>query len=468
MTMKSHYGYIKRTNGADGDQVDVFIGDYPESGEVFVIDQINQSDGSFDEHKVMIGFNNQSQAVDAYKANYEKSWKVGKTTKMSMDEFKAWLKDGDTTQPVADAVSESQNTKSERQTESVKKDKQDDAQTIDDFGEKLEGARKDLPRNFSDNLSDSDVKSQPLSRLWPSDLHTKIDNPVTAAFMFVLRQTIPNKPRASYKLNRWVQTVQSARIAVNELIDTHTLEQLEAKAKEKGFIGLSEKIFTPAKVLSQLPKESWGRVSDINERPNSYRFGEDGETIPTPNSIIRIDGTLHRFEVGEFGAKEISEIKRLLNVQPETGLTTRDFDIYTRRADGTAYITRKIDKEKRSLKEFTKAEGVKAAREYLRNNVAELEAAWEAVKERDNVGKSDMRNKDNRERLGKDWRKGKDITPEQFGDTFGFRGVQFGNWVSQGKGGKERQGMLNQAYDALMDLSSILNVPPKALSLMVR
>ena len=71
----------------------------------------------------------------------------------------------------------------------------------------------------------------------------------------------------------------------------------------------------------------------------------------------------------------------------------------------------------------------------------------------------------NRPRTAQDWRKGKDVTTEQFGTEFGFRGAQFGNWVAQGKNAKERQGMLNAAYDALMDLSDILHINPKAISL---
>ncbi|WLD56872.1 hypothetical protein NFC81_09025 [Salinispirillum sp. LH 10-3-1] len=98
-TMAHHYGYINRTEGADGDQVDVFIGDNPESDRVFVIDQVN-ADGRFDEHKVMMGFDTQAEAVKGYKANYDRGWKVGPVTDMSMDEFKQWLKEGETDKPL--------------------------------------------------------------------------------------------------------------------------------------------------------------------------------------------------------------------------------------------------------------------------------------------------------------------------------------------------------------------------------
>lgn len=102
-TMSDHYGYIKRTEGADGEQVDVYVGPKPDSGKVFVVDQLNQADGSFDEHKVMLGYASQPLAMRAYRANFDKGWKVGKVTEMTVDQFKAWLKDGNTAAPAARA-----------------------------------------------------------------------------------------------------------------------------------------------------------------------------------------------------------------------------------------------------------------------------------------------------------------------------------------------------------------------------
>jgi hypothetical protein len=87
------------------------------------------------------------------------------------------------------------------------------------------------------------------------------------------------------------------------------------------------------------------------------------------------------------------------------------------------------------------------------------------VKESDNVKEDDVRGDENRPRVGADHRKGKDATPEMFMGTFGFRGVEFGNWVSQGGNNRDRQGMLNATYDGLMDLASIVGVPPRAIAL---
>ncbi len=99
--LHSHYGDIKRTTGADGDAVDVFIGENPDSDQVFIVDQVNK-DGSFDEHKTLIGFSDEQSARDNYLKNYEKGWTgLGAMTQMSVDEFKTWLKDGNTKKPLA-------------------------------------------------------------------------------------------------------------------------------------------------------------------------------------------------------------------------------------------------------------------------------------------------------------------------------------------------------------------------------
>lgn len=61
----------------------------------------------------------------------------------------------------------------------------------------------------------------------------------------------------------------------------------------------------------------------------------------------------------------------------------------------------------------------------------------------------------------KDHRNGKDVTGQDLIDTFGFRGVEFGNWVNSG----ERQINVNLAYDAFYDLADTLGIPAKAISL---
>ncbi|MDX7835581.1 LPD38 domain-containing protein [Aeromonas caviae] len=101
-TMAHDYGYIKRTQGADGDHVDVFIGDKPESEMVYVVDQVDPKTGKFDEHKVMMGFADEQAARAGYLGNYEEGWQgLGAIKAMPVDAFKRWVKGGDTRSPIA-------------------------------------------------------------------------------------------------------------------------------------------------------------------------------------------------------------------------------------------------------------------------------------------------------------------------------------------------------------------------------
>lgn len=100
-TMSDHYGYIRRTVGADDEQVDVYLGPQPDAPQVFVVDQIKQDTGEFDEAKVMAGFPDQASAIKAYRSNFDAGWDVGPVTPMPVEQFKEWLKTGDLKQPVA-------------------------------------------------------------------------------------------------------------------------------------------------------------------------------------------------------------------------------------------------------------------------------------------------------------------------------------------------------------------------------
>ena len=91
VTMNNDYGYIRGTEGVDGDHIDVFLSDTPESGKVFVVDQVNE-DGTFDEHKVMYGFDTRQDAEEAYLANYSPGWTgLGQITEVSKEQFRKWI-----------------------------------------------------------------------------------------------------------------------------------------------------------------------------------------------------------------------------------------------------------------------------------------------------------------------------------------------------------------------------------------
>ncbi len=99
--MPDHYGYIKKTVGADGDHIDAYVGPNPKSERVFVIDQMDTRTGNFDEHKVMLGFDDEAGALSSYKRAFSDGLgqdRAGNISEMSINEFKEWLKT-DTTKP---------------------------------------------------------------------------------------------------------------------------------------------------------------------------------------------------------------------------------------------------------------------------------------------------------------------------------------------------------------------------------
>lgn len=97
--MKATYGYFSGTLGKDGDEVDVFIGDYPESEDVWVINQVSK-DGELDEHKVMMGFMDQESAIMAYNNSYDFGWDgLGSIVHCTIEQLRFWLKNTDKQRP---------------------------------------------------------------------------------------------------------------------------------------------------------------------------------------------------------------------------------------------------------------------------------------------------------------------------------------------------------------------------------
>lgn len=99
----AHYGYISRTEGADGDHVDVYIGPHLKSKKVYVLDQRHADTGRFDEHKVFLGFASARQVLAMYRRAFsdgKADARFGKLMEMSPEQFRDWLAKADTTKPI--------------------------------------------------------------------------------------------------------------------------------------------------------------------------------------------------------------------------------------------------------------------------------------------------------------------------------------------------------------------------------
>lgn len=107
VVMDADYGYVRRVGSAEGDDqwLDTFVGPNHSSREVWVVDALNPESGDFDEHKCLLGFTSARDAVASFKKSYNDgaAKRIGAITHMSLDsvQWKAWLKSGDKTQPLA-------------------------------------------------------------------------------------------------------------------------------------------------------------------------------------------------------------------------------------------------------------------------------------------------------------------------------------------------------------------------------
>lgn len=102
--MPAHYGYIRRTEGADGDHVDVYLGKTPEAPAVYVVDQVDAETRKFDEHKAMLSFASRDDAIQAYQKGFSDgrgAERMGAVTEMPVEVFKAWARSGDTKRALA-------------------------------------------------------------------------------------------------------------------------------------------------------------------------------------------------------------------------------------------------------------------------------------------------------------------------------------------------------------------------------
>lgn len=450
-TMAHDYGYIKRTEGADGDHVDVFIGDQPESEQVYVVDQVDPKTGKFDEHKVMLGFVDEAAAQAGYLANYEPRWKgLGGIKAMSVQMFKRWLKEGDTTQ-------------------SINRAKHAVQESITDFGEKIGGARKDIWASYRDSIQGDtvdEIKELPLSKAWPTpDYQKLLDSgiqPWFVAYARAARDSIPAKPQTGWKQQRWAEAVKTMRdTALGLLEGDSSSEQLRQQIAKSG-LHLAEDISNRAALYEAVGHQR--SLADLKLRGGEYSL-YNGVKYDPPKKMWTLErgtkssalGNWPRIiATGDTKQEAIAAFKA--RYEELTAEATKpkavSFDVYSREDGKGWFVGKKLG---RNYLDLTPAfKDVKEARAYRAEHqdelIAKLEKRKAIPRERRDL---------NQPRVGEDMRAGQDVTPEQFASSFGFRGVEFGNWVEQGR----RQRNLNDAFDALMDMAAILGIPPKAISL---
>lgn len=333
---------------------------------------------------------------------------------------------------------------------------------IEDFGEKIGGARKDYAAKLS-IASDLATAQNPLSKTFPEPNYKKLVDsgvdPHLVGMVRAMRDEIPNKPRKAWTLKQWAKQVEILRDFASSLLDgSVSIDKLKSgiKNKQETLFGPIDgrgelySIFGHDKSLKgiKMEKVHWS-VYKGKKNVTKWQISRSGAKSAWSNMPDIL---------GEGGTKEeaIASFKtRYDSLSGNKKQNKTKFEIYQYRANpGTHWIGKKVGRDYIDLKSFGSSP---EARAYLADNYDSLVSE---LKKHKYI--PDVRRKENEERIGEDHRGGKDITPEKFTEAFGFRGVEFGNWVGKKN---ERQNALNNAYDAFFDLASILNIPTQALSL---
>ncbi|USH03730.1 PLxRFG domain-containing protein [Grimontia kaedaensis] len=340
---------------------------------------------------------------------------------------------------------------------------------LEDVGEKIGGARKDVWQAYSSSMQGKDndeIKSLPMSKVWPQPNYqnmVKAGVSLEALSLFrAIREMVPAKPRTSYKVTRWATNISILREIALAVIDG-TLPTQEAVAELKASpnrdaLGIAGK----AALYDAIGHEH--SLSDFEVSSGDYSLFEGKHYSPAKTiwTVARkakggIYGHWPRtLASGDTQAEAIERFKGRfaeLRKAPSPKKST-SFDIYTKAGNSGFFIGKKVGRTYVDL-----AGPIDKLAEARKRLTEDHDALAEKLEKAKVI--PPLRRDTNQPRLGEDIRQGGDVTPEDFANTFGFRGVEFGNWVEQSK----RQRMVNDAFDGLMDLAAVLGIPPKAISL---
>ncbi|MBU1312340.1 MAG: hypothetical protein KKE30_22665 [Gammaproteobacteria bacterium] len=328
---------------------------------------------------------------------------------------------------------------------------------IEDVGEKIGGARKDTWSNYLKQINNNvDISVEPLSNSFPQvDYQKALDggsNKTALAFVALLRDTIPSKPKASYKLNRWAQQVKKAKEAVGFILENPS--ELESQISKIDSSSTIPHIKHMIDVIKNVPTDKIKEAAAY--RISSHHYSSlNGVNYDPPKVFYRVYKNAARKETSlplesvEEAKKEI--LKRLDETKGKVKVNQK-LEVYKDRYTKQVFVGWKGSTGVLRVKNFDSLSDARIAiaeqRESLETLLSEIKST------------PSMRESINANREGPAQR-GKDISASEFMDEFGFRGVEFGNYVEQDR----RQKDINRAFDGLSDLAELLGIPNGAISL---
>jgi hypothetical protein len=352
--------------------------------------------------------------------------------------------------------------------EPVKEKFSEPLETQEDVGEKIGGARKDLwgrsAEKYLTNPTDREIAlmtvDQAIPKLDYKDLIEKgVLSPENAIQIAVLRGAVAVKPRRQSRLRAWIEGVQAVRLITQHLITypdaTEKMDQLFASHGnlKTTFFDPTAQLYTDLDYLNndKLQKftlqTSTGYTMDNGEKTDITLY----DVFFGANRVFY--GTSYE-KVKDYVAKEIAPEN---NTKRTKTPAEKFFGVFKMRLDKrivTGY------KKGSNFIEFETFASLDDARATLKDP-SKIEEYIRKVEEMVRFDEMTFRTEGESTKATSSSRGNKNISSEQFGETFGFRGVEFGNWVNQ----EERQERVNKAYDALSDLAHVLGIPPRAIGL---
>lgn len=338
---------------------------------------------------------------------------------------------------------------------------------IEDYGEKIGGAKKDRVKEAAKKLEEadknptdvlSDLRNLPASKMFNFDYAALRNDGVSNEIVTLLqciRKIIPSKPRTEWKLKRWAEQTFALYRFCLELIASESDIQNEFINKIQE-VGKIREMYNASMALGGYDGGVDVGMAGLSQlRNGSGYFDKEDRFVST-------EGQWYLSNAGRYGGRYETYEKAKEALSNFAGKAKEDnserkspgFTVYGFKNRNDEFFIAPKGKPQIVLQNGFKT--VREAHDYLMEHSDELAERLAGLKK--GLGISF---KPNAPRKGKDWRDGKDVTVKDFADTFGFRGVEFGNWTDQ----QDRQSALNEAYDAFMDLSEAVGISPRGLSL---
>ncbi len=350
--------------------------------------------------------------------------------------------------------------KTEKKQEAEKKRPAPIAERIEDVGEKIGDARKDVWKEIIARIKNKKqgieeaLKKSSAGKLFSSLFDEKellesgVSNEVVT-FISAVKGSLGTKPRSLSKLKMWINKVLHQYDMCEQALENW--ESVKKKIDEWKYYSQPFYMYRAAMAVGGYESGHDVGNAELWQIADGY---SDGKSVAGQWCVRKAgayDGIYKTYEEAAEALKKFAGENAAVDgkgKRKEVKLA-----IYKRRTDGTMFIAPE------GKPDVIIQDGFKTLYEasaYKKEHYAEMQERYRTLMD----GIKPKFN-ENRERKGRDWRGGKDVSAEDFREAFDFRGVEFGNWMQQ----KDRRQALNECYDSLMDLAMVCGVSPKALSL---